>query len=229
MLNQTTGSACGASSSSCFWQACSRQPAGFGISIARPSRPAPAFHGKRSRRHGIHRRRPNPTRADYESLVGYLVEGFLTYATPSHALRNIRGCRPAGHARPRNSKDSVASRRCSVCGSSTKPCNAAEAPVGRECRRGADPEVGHPGRDRPEHTDYWGDITDRDQRIAEAADIALALWLSRVDGVGEARRVRATADRCLAAAGERQEYRRQQLAPVHSAGQRGTSGARRGL
>ena len=31
----------------------------------------------------------------------------------------------------------------------------------------------------PKHEDYWGDITDRDQRIAEAADVALALWLSR--------------------------------------------------
>ena len=31
----------------------------------------------------------------------------------------------------------------------------------------------------PSHADYWGGITDRDQRIAEAADVALALWLSR--------------------------------------------------
>lgn len=31
----------------------------------------------------------------------------------------------------------------------------------------------------PDNTEYWGDIQNRDQRIVEAADIALGLWLSR--------------------------------------------------
>src|SRR5688572_11762462 len=42
--------------------------------------------------------KPNPARADYETLVGYFVEGFLTYATPSHALAKYPGL-PAGGAR----------------------------------------------------------------------------------------------------------------------------------
>lgn len=31
----------------------------------------------------------------------------------------------------------------------------------------------------PRSPDYWGDLADRDQRIVEAADVALILWLSR--------------------------------------------------
>ena len=31
----------------------------------------------------------------------------------------------------------------------------------------------------PNHKEYWGDIEDRDQRLVEAADVALGLWLSR--------------------------------------------------
>ncbi|OZV68533.1 DUF2264 domain-containing protein [Winogradskyella aurantia] len=31
----------------------------------------------------------------------------------------------------------------------------------------------------PKNLEYWGDVEDKDQRIVEAADIALALWISR--------------------------------------------------
>ena len=40
----------------------------------------------------------SPSRVDYETLAGYLIEGFLTYATPSHALAKYPGL-PAGGAR----------------------------------------------------------------------------------------------------------------------------------
>ncbi|WP_179019464.1 DUF2264 domain-containing protein [Winogradskyella forsetii] len=31
----------------------------------------------------------------------------------------------------------------------------------------------------PKHSEYWGDVKDKNQRIVEAADIALALWISK--------------------------------------------------
>ena len=69
-------------------------------------------------------------------------------------------------------------------------------PSGRDSRRGTDPasRACWPAP-IPRHADYWGDITDRDQRIAEAADVALALWLSRATVWEKLGRRAAPADR----------------------------------
>jgi hypothetical protein len=123
--------------------------------------------------------KPSPSRADYESLVGYVVEGFLTYATPSRALAKYPGL-PAGGARKAEEFEGF-SRIAPLLGVWLE--HAANAPLKLPSGREADAaqilrSAVLAGTDR-NHADYWGDITDRDQRIAEAADIALALWLSR--------------------------------------------------
>jgi hypothetical protein len=122
---------------------------------------------------------PSPSRADYESLVGYLVEGFLTYSTPSHALAVYPGL-PAGGARKAERFEGF-SRVAPLLGVWLEhaPASSLKLPSGREVDVAQILESGILAGTDPTHADYWGDITDRDQRIAEAADVALALWLSR--------------------------------------------------
>jgi hypothetical protein len=121
----------------------------------------------------------SPTRADYESLVGYLVEGFLTYATPSHALAKYPGL-SAGGARKAEELEGF-SRIAPLLGVWLEHQGATplKLPSGKSADVAQILRSGVLAGTDPSHADYWGDITDRDQRIAEAADIALALWLSR--------------------------------------------------
>jgi hypothetical protein len=121
----------------------------------------------------------SPTRTDYEALVGYFVEGFLTYATESRALTHYPGM-PAGGARKAEELEGF-SRIAPLLGVWLE--HGAQTPLTLPSGRDVDAaqilkSAVLAGTDH-KHADYWGDITDRDQRIAEAADIALALWLSR--------------------------------------------------
>jgi hypothetical protein len=121
----------------------------------------------------------SPARADYESLVGYLIEGFLTYATPSRALAKYPGL-PAGGARKAEELEGF-SRIAPLLGVWLEHADGTRLslPSGQEVDAAAILKSGVLAGTDPNHSDYWGDITDRDQRIAEAADIGLALWLSR--------------------------------------------------
>jgi hypothetical protein len=121
----------------------------------------------------------NPTRADYETLAGYLIEGFLTYATPSFAQARYPGL-PAGGARKAEELEGF-SRIAPLLGVWLEhgAGTRLRLPSGRETDAAAILKSGVLAGTDPKHAEYWGDITDRDQRIAEAADIALALWLSR--------------------------------------------------
>ena len=123
-----------------------------------------------------------PTRADYESLVGYLLEGFLTYSTPHHARARYPGL-PAGGASQAEQEMEGFSRIAPLLAVWLKSSDTdlLRLPNGREVDvaailRGA-VSAGTDPRDR----EYWGEMQDRDQRIAEAADVALALWLARED------------------------------------------------
>jgi hypothetical protein len=120
-----------------------------------------------------------PTRDDYLTLVGYVVEGFLTYSTPSHALADYPGL-PAGGARKAEEFEGF-SRVEPLLGAWLEHASATTItlPSGREVDAARILESGVLAGTDPGHADYWGDITDNDQRIAEAADVALALWLSR--------------------------------------------------
>jgi hypothetical protein len=122
---------------------------------------------------------PEPSRADYLTLVGYLVEGFLTYSTRSHARAHYPGLH-AGGARQAEEFEGF-SRIAPLLGVwlAHSPQTKLRLPSGREVDVSQILESGVLGGTDPTHADYWGDITDRDQRIAEAADVALALWLSR--------------------------------------------------
>jgi hypothetical protein len=132
-----------------------------------------------------------PTRADYVTLVGYVVEGFLTYATPSHALAHYPGL-PAGGARQAAEFEGF-SRIAPLLGAWLEHSEGTSLPLqsGGEADVAQILKSGVLAGTNPSHADYWGDITDRDQRIAEAADVALALWLSRAtlwDRLGAAER-----------------------------------------
>jgi hypothetical protein len=120
-----------------------------------------------------------PARADYVSLVGYFVEGFLTYATPTHALANYPGL-PAGGKRAASEFEGF-SRIAPLMGAWLEHSEGAKLmlPSGREVDAARILEQAVLAGTDPQSPDYWGDMADRDQRIAEAADIALALWLSR--------------------------------------------------
>ncbi len=120
-----------------------------------------------------------PTRADYQTLVGYVLEGFLTYSTPSHAHARYPGL-PAGGARRAEDFEGF-SRVAPLLGAWLKHAASATLalPSGREVDVARILRSGVLAGTDPGHADYWGDITDHDQRIAEAADVALALWLSR--------------------------------------------------
>ncbi len=123
-----------------------------------------------------------PTRADYESIVGYVLEGFLAYSTPRHARARYPGL-PAGGASQAEQEMEGFSRIAPLLAVWLKSSgtDSLKLPNGREVDvagilRGAVLA----GTD-PRDSEYWGEIQDRDQRIAEAADVALALWLARED------------------------------------------------
>jgi hypothetical protein len=122
---------------------------------------------------------PAPARTDYLTLVGYVVEGFLTYSVPSHARAKYPGL-PAGGARQAQEFEGF-SRVAPLLGVWLEHSaqTTLRLPSGRETDVAQIVESGVLAGTDPKHADYWGDITDRDQRIAEAADVALALWLSR--------------------------------------------------
>jgi hypothetical protein len=123
--------------------------------------------------------KPNPARSDYLTLAGYLIEGFLTYSRPSHALADYPGL-PAGGARKADQFEGF-SRIAPLLGVWLEHAASPKLtlPSGREVDVAQILESAVLAGTDPKHADYWGDITDRDQRIAEAADVALALWLSR--------------------------------------------------
>ena len=108
-----------------------------------------------------------------------MAEGFLTYATPSHARAHYPGL-PAGGARKAEQFEGF-SRVAPLLGAWLEHSSRTTLtlPSGREVDVANILESGVLAGTDPRHADYWGDITDRDQRIAEAADVALALWLSR--------------------------------------------------
>jgi hypothetical protein len=120
-----------------------------------------------------------PGRADYLAISGYVVEGFLTYATPTQALARYPGLHAGGKRQAEEFEGF--SRVAPLMGVWLEHAGdtTLTLPTGRTV------DVANVLRDGllagtdPKSPDYWGDITDRDQRIAEAADVALALWLSR--------------------------------------------------
>jgi hypothetical protein len=124
----------------------------------------------------------SPTRADYEGLVGYMLEGFLTYSTPHHARARYPGL-PAGGASRAEQEMEGFSRIAPLLAVWLKSSDTdvLRLPNGRDIDVAAMLRGAVIAGTNPRDAEYWGEIKDRDQRIAEAADVALALWLARED------------------------------------------------
>jgi hypothetical protein len=119
-----------------------------------------------------------PSAAQYEALFRYFLEGFLRRRSPRGALARYRGW------------PSFNGARCDALEGFSRfvPLPAAwlhgaRSPVVQLPGARVDLvqllRAGLSGGSDPASPEYWGAIRDRDQRIVEAADIALALWLAR--------------------------------------------------
>jgi len=120
-----------------------------------------------------------PSAAAYDSLFAYFVEGWETYARPDGAVADVPGL-PSRHGAEADGLEAFArtapligawlhSGRASTIALSTgRSADLADILV-RGIIAGTDRSA----------ASYWGDIRDLDQRIVEASDIALTLWLTR--------------------------------------------------
>ena len=122
---------------------------------------------------------PKPARADYLALAGYVVEGFLTYATPTNARARYPGLHAGGKRQAEELEGFSRVAPLMAVWLENSKSTMLTLPSGRTVDLAAVLEGGLLAGTDPRNPDYWGDITDRDQRIAEAADVSLALWLSR--------------------------------------------------
>jgi len=126
-----------------------------------------------------------PIEARYAGLFEYFADGFVRHADPGYARVRYGGL-GSWNGDELDGLEGFAR---------TAPLLAAWIYSGR-----ANPTRANPGRDSraapavnlieilrsgilsgvdPHSSHYWGDISDRDQRIVEAADIARVLWLTR--------------------------------------------------
>jgi hypothetical protein len=117
--------------------------------------------------------------ADYDSLAIYFMQGFDKFKTPSGSAAAYPGL-PSEHGEQVDEFEGfsrmaplwavwVASGRPAQIGNS----GGEQIDLVAEFRRGL-----LAGTDKNSKS-YWGEIGNNDQRIVEACDIALALWLSR--------------------------------------------------
>jgi len=118
-------------------------------------------------------------RADYELLAGYFIEGFRTYAIPSYAGADYPGYRSENGVL--SDRIEGFSRIAPLLGVllHAGASSTFKLPSGRTIDLSKMLAGGIVAGTDPRSPDYWGDIHDYDQRIVEASDIALSLWLSK--------------------------------------------------
>ena len=134
-----------------------------------------------------------PSLAAYSDLARYFVTGFTHRRSPRGAFARYAGW------------PSLNGRHCDRMEGFTRvlPLVAAWLHGGRPARLalacGTEVDLADLVREGilagtdPASPEYWGDIEDRDQRLVEAADVALGLWLARGhlwDGLSDAERER---------------------------------------
>jgi hypothetical protein len=116
--------------------------------------------------------------AAYEALARYMLEGWAGYRTPDGERAHYPGAKSEsghrvdgleGYARMFPMAAAwLASGRPAVIQTSQGPVDLVET-FARGLATGTDPK----------HPAYWGAVTSYSQRLVEAADIALGLWLAR--------------------------------------------------
>ena len=115
-----------------------------------------------------------PRAADYDGLALYFMQGFARFKTPQGSGATYPGL-PSDHGGSVDRLEGF-SRMAPLWGvwvASGRATGSAESDVAETFRRGL-----LAGTD-PNGEEYWGAMRDNDQRIVEASDVALALWLLR--------------------------------------------------
>lgn len=120
-----------------------------------------------------------PNASQYDELFHYFLEGFETYRSEEGALSYYRGL-PSRHGARTDALEGF-SRSAPLWGAwvksgrprSIRLLNGKTVDLADEFRQGllAGTTLGG--------GEYWGDVSDLDQRIVEASDVALGLWLFR--------------------------------------------------
>lgn len=120
-----------------------------------------------------------PSREDYARLFRYFVGGFEARRSPAGARAYFPG-RPSSHGRDVDALEGF-SRSAPLWAawvSSGRP-GAIRLADGRLVRLDEEFRRGLLAGTDPKSPEYWGGIGDLDQRIVEASDVALSLWLLR--------------------------------------------------
>ena len=122
---------------------------------------------------------PTITREAYEGLFRYFLSGFVTYQNGTGSAAHYPGL-ASTHGKAMDAMEGFTRFAPLVAAwLHSGRAELVELPGGRQVdlvgliRNGV-----RVGTD-PASPDYWGRIEDRDQRMVEAADVALTLWLTR--------------------------------------------------
>ena len=115
----------------------------------------------------------------FEDLFRYFLEGFLAYRAAGGARVHYPGL-ASGNGREIDGLEGFARLAPLMAAwmAGGRPAQVARVEGGEADLAALLAEGLSSGSD-PESPHYWGAIGDRDQRLVEAADIALALWLAR--------------------------------------------------
>jgi len=120
-----------------------------------------------------------PTVGAYDSLFQYFVLGWDTYRLPTGSGATYPGL-PSQHGAGADRMEGFARLAPMVAAwlASGRPSSVEPLP-GRDIDLSALLSAGILAGTDPKSSGYWGKIVDRDQRIVEASDVALVLWLTR--------------------------------------------------
>ena len=121
----------------------------------------------------------SPTIGDFRALVGYFVEGYVVYRTPAGSGAAFPGMHGGNGGEAEELEGFARSAVLMAAWLSQDRPSRLTLPSGNnvdllELMRHAvlaGTDEGSPG--------YWGKVGHRDQRIVEASDVAIALWLTR--------------------------------------------------
>lgn len=123
--------------------------------------------------------RAEPTRDDYLALAGYFIEGFATYATPRFALARYPGLPSNASTVEQNMEGFARIAPLLAVMLQNLPEGEMTLPSGRKFDPAQALRSGVLAGTDPQSDEYWGKLHDYDQRLVEAADVALALWIAR--------------------------------------------------
>jgi len=124
-------------------------------------------------------RTPRPPNDAYEMLFLYFLEGFQAYRNPEGSVARYPGL-PSTHGAEVDAMEGF-TRFAPLAAAWIRSGRNREVlvPTGERVDLVALLRNGIVSGTNPASRSFWGEIGDHDQRLCEAADVALALWLTR--------------------------------------------------